>query len=206
MLKLVSQNAFSEQLPYNRKKNSEIRNREHLAEHEVDSLIKAAKNIGRHGNRDATLILMMYHHALRVSEAVSLKWEQLDFTKGFFHVVRLKGGIPSTHYLSGLAMRMLRRIRRDYPEDSYVFCGERQGPLSARAAHKIVARAGRNANFPFSIHPHMLRHSAGFSLADDGEDIRGIQAYMGHSSISNTVRYTHLSTKRFRHYRFCKKV
>ena len=205
MLKLVHQRAFSAELPRKRKKNIELRSREYLSEQEIERLIKAAKSTGRHKNRDATLILMMYHHALRVSEAVALKWEQLDFDKGFFHVERLKGGVPSKHYLSVFAMRKLRRIRKDYPESRYVFCSERKQPLATRTARDIVARAGRLAEFPFSIHPHMLRHSTGFCLADDGEDIRGIQAYMGHSSISNTVRYTHLSTKRFKDYRFAKK-
>jgi type 1 fimbriae regulatory protein FimB/type 1 fimbriae regulatory protein FimE len=50
---------------------------------------------------------------------------------------------------------------------------------------------------PFPIHPHMLRHSAGYKLANDGRDTRSLQAYMGHANIQNTVRYTAMASNRF---------
>ena len=61
-----------------RLKNSAYRSREYLSEKEVNSLIKAAASVGRHTNRDATLILVAYRHGLRVSELVSLRWDQVD--------------------------------------------------------------------------------------------------------------------------------
>lgn len=61
----------------------------------------------------------------------------------------------------------------------------------------IVARAGEKANFKLTIHPHMLRHSTGFYLANQGHDTRAIQSYMGHANIKNTVIYTRLSAKWF---------
>ena len=61
-----------------------------------------------------------------------------------------------------------------------------------------MARAGEEARFAFSLHPHMLRHSTGFKLANDGQDTRAIQQYLGHKNIQHTVRYTELSTDRFK--------
>ncbi len=63
---------------------------------EIDKLIKTARNIGRYGHRDATMILIAYRHGLRVSELVSLRWSQVDLKHGLFHVVRRKNSIEST--------------------------------------------------------------------------------------------------------------
>jgi integrase len=140
----------------------------------------------------------MYRHALRVSELADLKWDQVDLNRGRLHVNRLKNGEPSVHYLEGDEIRALRKLRRDYASSEFVFVSERQGPLSANAIHKLVARAGREAALELSVHPHMLRHGKGFQLASEGIDTRAIQAYMGHKNIQHTVLYTQLNPKRFR--------
>lgn len=69
-----------------RLKNLDYRSREYLTEHEVDQLISAAGKVGRHGHRDATLIMLTYRHGLRVSELVSLRWDQVDLRQGLMHI------------------------------------------------------------------------------------------------------------------------
>ncbi len=159
--------------------------------------MSAAKSLGRHGHRDTTLILLAYRHGFRVSELVSLRWDQIDLKQGLLHVGRLKNGTPSNHPIRGPEIRALRRLRREYPETPYVFVTERRGPLTASTVRKIVARAGKKARLPFSIHPHMLRHACGYKLANDGHDTRAIQHYLGHKNITHTVRYTELAADRF---------
>jgi type 1 fimbriae regulatory protein FimB/type 1 fimbriae regulatory protein FimE len=70
--------------------------------------------------------------------------------------------------------------------------------MTPATARKIIMRAGELAQFPFPIHPHMLRHSAGYKFANDGQDTRSIQQYLGHRNITHTVRYTELSPDRFK--------
>ncbi len=181
-----------------RLKNTEYRSREYLTEDEVDQLMDAASRVGRHGHRDATLILLSYRHGLRVTELVSLRWEQLDLKQGLMHVNRLKHGNPSVHPLRGPELRALRRLQRDYSTLPYVFCSERKAPLTSDAIRKIISRAGREAKLPFTVHPHMLRHACGYKLAQAGQDTRAIQHYLGHKNIQHTVRYTQLSPDRFR--------
>jgi type 1 fimbriae regulatory protein FimE len=65
---------------------------------------------------------------------------------------------------------------------------------------RMVARAGKAAGFPFFVHSHMLRHSCGYKLANDGQDTRAIQHYLGHRSIASTVRYTALAPDRFKNF------
>lgn len=133
---------FGKVSPPRRVPNREIRTREHLTPDEVEKLMTAAGRLGRHGHRDATLILITYRHALRVGELVSLRWDQVDLTQGLLHVARLKNGSPSTHPLRGPEIRALRRLRRDYPDTPYVFCSERRGPMTTSNVRKLIARAG----------------------------------------------------------------
>ena len=65
-------------------------------------LIAAARRLGRHGHRDATMLLLAYRHGLRVSELVALRWEQVDLQSGMLHVRRRKHGLATTHPLYGL--------------------------------------------------------------------------------------------------------
>lgn len=184
--------------PPKRKTNQAARSREYLTTHEIDAIRKAARGTGRHGHRDDTLILMMFRHAFRVSEIVSLRWDQIDLKQGLLHVCRIKNGLPSTHPLRGVELRALKQLQRDYPSSPYIFVSERKTPLTTRTIHHIIARTGKNSGFDFTIHPHMLRHSTGFYLANNGHDTRAIQSYMGHANIKNTVIYTELAPNRFK--------
>jgi type 1 fimbriae regulatory protein FimE len=186
--------------PPRKPRNAERRSREFLLPDEVERMVEAAQKVGRHGHRDRTMILVAYRHALRVSELTTLRWDQVDFGQGLLHVRRCKNGTPSTHPLHNSELRALRRIQRDYPYSPYVFTGERKGPLSESTVRKMVARAGAGAGLAFPVHPHMLRHAAGYKLANDGQDTRAIQHYLGHRNISHTVRYTELSPERFKNF------
>ena len=97
--------------------NIERREREFLTPNEIDRLIDAAKKLGRHGHRDATMILLAYRHGLRVSELVSLRWQQIDLTSGLMQVNRRKNGLNSVHPLFGPELRALRKIKTCLPAD-----------------------------------------------------------------------------------------
>jgi integrase len=179
-----------------RQPNSEYRKREYLTPAEVDKLIEAAKD-NRYGQRDATMILTTYRHALRASEVCDLEWSQIDFERAEMHVRRAKNGKPMTHPIRGDELRELRKLRKE-STGSFVFTSERGGPFTTDSFNWMVKRAGQKAKLPFQCHAHMLRHSAGYKLAGDGHDTRSIQDYLGHKDIRHTVRYTELSPTRFR--------
>src|SRR5688572_22738227 len=193
----TSQASFSVKTPPKKPTNAERRSREYLTPHEVDQVIATARKVGRHPNRDAALILLMYRHGLRVAEVVSLRWDAVDLQRGCLHVHRIKNGQPAVHPLRGPELRALRQLRRQYVGTPYLFISERGGPLTARAVRHIVLRAGEVAGLTFPIHPHMLRHACGFYLANKGIDTRAIQQYLGHRNIQHTVRYTALTPHRF---------
>ena len=183
--------------PPRKQKNKDKRAREFLTEIEIDDIMKAARRLGRHGNRDATMILVGYRHGLRISELVALKWQQVDFKSGLLQVNRIKNGIDSVHPLFGPELRGLKQVQRDYKDTQYVFITERKTPITASTFRKFFMRAGVEASIGFSIHPHMLRHSTGFKLANAKQDTRSIQHYLGHKNIMHTTKYTEMSPTRF---------
>ena len=181
-----------------RRPNAELRTREHLTGGEVEKLIEAARG-NRWAHRDATMILIAYRHGLRASELVDLRWDQVHFTSANLDVRRRKAGTPATHPLTGLELRALRRLKREQePSSPFVFISERGAPFSGEGFARLLQRAGKAAGLTIRVHPHMLRHACGYKLANDGQDTRALQAYLGHKNIQHPVRYTELSPSRFK--------
>jgi integrase len=117
----------------------------YLSETQLTQLIKAARK-GRHGQRDAALVLLVARHGLRVTEAVDLRWDQIDLTKAHLHVRRLKNGIDSVHPIQGDELRALRELRREQePQSAFVFTSERGGPMTRSNVAKMLAAAGDRA-------------------------------------------------------------
>jgi type 1 fimbriae regulatory protein FimB/type 1 fimbriae regulatory protein FimE len=185
-------------LPPRKQKNAELREREYLTTDEIQRLRDAAKKNGRYGFRDSAMILIAYRHGLRVGELVDLRWDQVNFDESKIHINRLKRGDSSVHFLEGDELRLLRQLKRETPGSAFVFSTMRQGPVSTRHVRTVVAEAAKLAGFEFTVHPHMLRHSRGYVLANRGTDTRAIQAYLGHRNIQHTVVYTQLDASRFK--------
>ena len=178
----------------------EPRLRDYLTRDEVASLLRAAKTSPRHATHNHAMILIAYRHGLRASELCALRWDQIDLSGGRLHVRRAKGGIDNVHPLGGKEIRALRQLRRENMESRYVFVTERGGPATTAGFLKTVARTGAAAKLPFPVHPHMLRHSTGYKLANDGHDTRALQHYVGHKNIMHTVRYTEMAPDRFKNF------
>jgi integrase len=131
----MPQRSFSAKSPPKKCRNRERRAREYLTPTEVDHLIRAARQRGRYGHRDATLLLLMYRHGLRVAEAVHLRWEMLDLKAAVLHVQRVKHGVAAVHPLRGAELRALRQLQQTHGGMAYLFVSERGGPLTTRAVH-----------------------------------------------------------------------
>jgi site-specific recombinase XerD len=199
-LRLVAPQGEKRAVAPGRGANAAYRDREHLTESEVEKLLDAAKS-NRHGHRDHTMILVAYRHGLRASELCDLKWDAIDFRSATLHVSRKKHGTPATHQISGAELRALKKLQKEQdPKSAFVFVNERGTPFNREGFNWIVKRAGKKAELPFQAHAHMLRHAAGYTLANAGKDTRSIQAYLGHADIRHTVRYTALSSARFRNF------
>jgi site-specific recombinase XerD len=184
-----------------RQGNDAYRVREHLTEAEIDKLLAALKR-NRHGQRDWLIGLVIYRHGLRVSEACDLRWDDIDLPKRTIIVRRLKGSTDSVHYLERDEVNGLKVLHRQQQADgvkaAYVFINERGQPFGRMGIARMIERAGEAAGMPFPMHVHMLRHSTGYALAARGMDTRRLQHFLGHASITNTVRYTAMSPEPFK--------
>jgi type 1 fimbriae regulatory protein FimB len=179
------------------------RSREYLTSDEVEKLLAAAKST-RNSQRDYAMVLLMYRHGLRVSELCGLKLSDVNLELGELYVNRLKGSDGGPHPLfngEGGAIRawLVERKGMNVPlECDTLFVSERRQRLSRFTINALIEKLAASAGLDtLEVHPHCLRHSCGYSLVNRGTDIRLIQSYLGHRSISSTVRYTKLNHKQF---------
>lgn len=172
------------------------RGRDYLGPAQMDRLLSAARK-GRHGARDHLLMLMMFRHGLRVSEAIMLRRDQVDLEQSRLWVVRLKGGLSVEHPIEGDELRAIRRwlAQRD-DALPWLFVSERKQPMTRQSVNYLIGAIGLRAGLG-RIHPHMLRHSCGFALANRGYDLRLIQDYLGHRDPRHTAHYTRTAARRF---------
>ena len=177
-----------------------MNNRKHLVSAEVEKLIAATKG-SRNEARDRCLLLLMFRHGLRVSEACGLQLSQVDIESRVLHVERLKKGLSTTHPLRPDEIRVIKawfiERARLKPEGDSFFVSERRLPLSRKTAWVTIRAYGEKAKLSLPVHPHMLRHACGFALADQGADTRLLQDYLGHRNIQHTVIYTATNPARF---------
>ena len=173
---------------------------EYLSDQEVEQFIKALRRVSRYPDRDEAIVRVMYHHALRGSEALNLRWDNIEFGRTpRMHVQRLKGGIDSVHPIEQRRLLgLLMKLSKEENKGEYVFMSERGTPLAYSSLDTIIKKANSSSGLGFPVHCHIFRHSCGYHLVNKGMDIRKIQLFMGHKSIQNTVRYTTLDAGQFK--------
>lgn len=174
--------------------------RKHLTAREVDRLIEATKG-SRHAVRDRCLLLLMFRHGLRVSEACALRLDQVDVESGVMHITRLKKGLSTSHPLRGNEIRAIKAWLAERGKLGAIgktfFVSQQRKPLDRSTVWLAIRRYGELAGLDLAVHPHQLRHGCGFALADQGADTRLIQDYLGHRDIRHTVIYTATNPARF---------
>lgn len=182
-----------------RKFNDEQRGRRNLTHQEVDLICKAIRSGSRYPDRDEAMVLMAFHHGLRVSELANIKYQHLNLKAQQFAVKRLKNGIDSLHPISSKReMMLLRRLYKASGRalSGYVFVNERGSCVTADGFRKMFTKFSQEA-LGIKWNPHALRHGCGTTLIDKGVGIRQLQVYLGHRNIQNTTQYLHESSKQF---------
>ncbi|MCB0411949.1 MAG: tyrosine-type recombinase/integrase [Bdellovibrionales bacterium] len=136
---------------------------------------------------EMSLFLLLYGGGLRISEACSLKWSEVDLSMGQMRVL----GKGQKQRVTALPQAAIDWLRQQPRRGDYILGGEEV--LSSRKAYEWVRQRGVKAGLLKPIHPHALRHSYATHLLSSGMDLRILQEALGHSSLSATQKYTHLS-------------
>lgn len=175
----------------------------------VDEMMGYLDSIDTHtslGVRNKALLELMYASGLRVSEVVSLRLSQIDFNRQMIRVLG-KGSkereVPFHDYANKWLLQYINddriSIMNEYHEaHDYVFVNRRGKKLTNRGVENIIDRTMYLYDPLRKIHPHTIRHSFATHLLDAGMDIRVVQELLGHSSLSTTQIYTHVSQEHLR--------
>jgi integrase len=131
------------------------------------------------------MIALCFRQGLRVSELCGLRWDQVNLDEALLTVHRAKGGRDTTHPIPGDELRELRRLKREQDKPlPWVFTTERGGRMATNRFHRMLTRAAESIAFPFPVHPHMLRHAAGYKLVNNRQPVA---CAFSHSSMSASI-------------------
>ena len=170
---------------------------------EVESLLKQPNEKNIRGIRDRAMLELLYATGLRVSELVSLKMRDLNMEEGFL-LCRGKGGkeriVPVGRSARGSIRRYLDEARPQIMKESSdaLFLTSRGGVFTRQGFWKMLKSYAKKADLDLKISPHILRHSFATHLLERGADLRSVQLMLGHTQITTTQIYTHVSRERLR--------
>jgi len=163
-----------------------------LTKSQVRTLIESTDTL-----KSRLIISLLYSTGLRVSELVNLRVSELNFSENTGWVRQGKGSKDRLFAISGELMEEIKTFLESKKEN-YEFVFSKSKPLTTRNIQKIIAGTKLRAKIEGKVTPHTLRHSFATHLLENGTDIRIIQAMLGHSSLSTTQVYTHVSSEQIK--------
>lgn len=176
-----------------------------LSQDEAQRLVEAPHGDDVLTRRDRAILELLYTSGTRVSELVGCDVNDLDLRQRLVRVLG-KGskerivplGEPAIEAITAYLRerRTLLKHKGADPHEAALFLNNRGRRLTTRSVARIVEKYGVLSNSMRHVHPHALRHSFATHLLDNGADIRSIQELLGHSSLSTTQKYTHLSIEK----------
>jgi integrase/recombinase XerD len=174
-----------------------------LSTSEIERLLEVPDVTTHLGMRDRAILEMMYATGMRVSEIANLLLDDLHLSMEFIQT-KGKGGKERIIPIGEIAIEWLENYlydSRPYLEDekksnTYVFLNYKGGSLSRQGLWKNIKQIVADAGITKKVSPHTLRHSFATHLLENGANLRIVQELLGHSDISTTQIYTHVSKKR----------
>jgi len=175
-----------------------------LTEEEVEALLGAPAVGDPLGNRDRTMLEVLYATGLRVSELVNLRYSQVNLNQGVIRILG-KGNRERLIPLGEEAVRWLNEFTRTARgeillerQTDYLFPTRRGDRMTRQAFWHIIKRYARKAGVDRELSPHTLRHAFATHLLNHGADLRVVQMLLGHSDLSTTQIYTHVARERMK--------
>lgn len=177
-----------------------------LSREELDRLFKAVDQTKKNADRDTAILETLYSTGLRVSELANLNCDRVDLKRREF-MVRGKGRKPRIVFLSKRAVEKIENYiknRKDNLKPLFInnlkgdILDDEKRRLTTVSVENLVRKYALKAGIIKKVTPHTLRHSYATELLINGADIRSVQEMLGHSSITTTQIYTHVTDKKLR--------
>jgi integrase/recombinase XerD len=169
---------------------------------EVDKLFSSISEEDPYELRDKTIFELLYSSGLRISEAVDLEIDEMDFENSFLSIIG-KGDkeriVPVNEEAKRLLLKYLRDSRQDIlgtRESEYLFVSKKGSKLNRKSVWRLLKNYVVRTKITKNITPHTLRHSFATHLIENGADLRSVQELLGHMDISTTQVYTHLAKEK----------
>jgi integrase/recombinase XerD len=172
-----------------------------LQPNEVEALLAAPDRATPQGLRDRAMLELLYATGLRVSELIHIKVDDVVMDAGFLRTMG-KGSkeriVPFGDTARDAIVEYAEKARKHFDKrgDIHLFLSNRGRPMSRQSFWMKIVRYAREAGIATHISPHVLRHSFATHLLENGADLRSVQMMLGHSDISTTQIYTHVSRAR----------
>ncbi len=164
-----------------------------LSDKEQQILLAAPNKKAPTGFRNYLIMLYFLNLGLRVSEAINLKVENIDWESGRVTILASKNDRDRVLWLQDADLEHSRRWLGLRPSASdYLFCTLKGGQLIDRYIREFVSRYAKRGGIKKRVHPHSLRHTFATDLLRESKDIRLVQKALGHASIATTMIYTHI--------------
>ena len=155
------------------------------------------EDVGRTPARDRAILELMYSSGLRVSELVSINWENIDFRSQTVRVTG-KGNKDRIVLFGRTAKSALVEYLAGQSCEGPTFRNDKGGRLTTRTVQNVIKRWAIRVGLPPETTPHTLRHSFATHLLDGGADLKSVQQLLGHESLATTQIYTHVSVEKLR--------
>lgn len=176
-----------------------------LSGEEMSQILGGASSDDLKTLRDRSILELLFSAGLRVSELVSINRDQINLRNQEFSV-RGKGSKVRIVFISDTAKLFLQKyLSKRVDIDPALFVRIMKNPqdkedlrLTVRSIQRIVKYYAHKAGIVKDVHPHTLRHSFATDLLSNGADIRSVQAMLGHSSITTTQIYTHVTNRQLK--------
>ena len=175
-----------------------------LSVKEVESLLRQPKEDDTPGIRDRAMLELLYATGLRVTELVSLRMSDINLEDSFL-ICRGKGGKERIVPFGDSAKNAIDKYLKDSRSgllggsSDFLFLTHRGQPFTRQGFWKVLKQYAIEAKLGDKISPHVLRHSFATHLLEGGADLRSVQLMLGHSQITTTQIYTHVSRKHIQH-------
>lgn len=170
---------------------------------EIDKLLNIEIN-DAFSARNKSLLELLYATGLRISELVNLEFKNIDLNDCIVRIMG-KGSKERIVPINDTAIKYLKIYVKDYrhclvkkEQNNYVYLNNHGKKMTRQGVFKMLKKRTLEANIKKDVSPHTLRHSIATHMLENGADLRIIQEFLGHESISTTQIYTHLSNQKLK--------